>query len=176
MRVRCILAIVLHAHHLLSPRMMGEVERDIFCDLAGLLGNATADVTSETGRQEILQQGLHNHSKEGSWSTFWNVAALAWAVGKRTRLIYPHHTVPINCNQRHVLNRVIHPPMENDQRILNVLWSWFSPPKSNDVQPNHFVPCLYCDIRLPRDTTDIIPISLTAMDSPICLSDTEDEL
>ena len=174
-RVRCLLAMILRAKHMISPAMMGEETIDIFSDLAGYTGDSDADVRSENGRYDIIWKTLQNRSEEGKWANFWHVAAMASALNNQIRLIYPHRNIPIDCKQRHVLNRVIHSATKNNNENLNVMWTWSSLPKSHKSKPDHFVPCLYCLNRLPTDETNLQPKQITSAERPITLADSEDE-
>ena len=159
MRVRCILAMCLDTEHITSPEMMGEsLDSNIisYLDLFSRESNAPEyDLKTTQGRRAMLLDVTRKRCKEKTWAVFWHIAAMACALDNPVRIIYPHRTVPITCRQRAVLNRVIVPPYPSTRKNLNVMWTWVSTPSDISVAPNHFVPCLYCDERLPRDDTDI---------------------
>ena len=159
MRVRCILAMCLDTKHITSPEMMGEPpDSNIisYLDLLSRESNAPEyNLKTMQGRRAMLLDVMKRRCKEKTWAVFWHIAAMACALNNPVRIIYPHHTVPITCKQRTVLNRVIVPPSPTMRKNLNVMWTWVSTPLDNSVAPNHFVPCLYCDERLSRDVTDI---------------------
>jgi chromosome segregation ATPase len=156
MRIRAIISLIQNGGYLTSPTMMNETEPQIFSTLASYCGlTETGDISNSGIRRSLILQLLR---KDMLWATLWHIAALACALDNSVRVIYPHRTVPVVCQQRKVFNRVIYPPKKNERSSLNILWTWTKLPKAISQEnnpPNHFVPCLYCLCSLQKDVTDI---------------------
>ncbi len=187
MRVRCLLSMLTNANHVFSVQMLGE-ERDrhiledilSFSDTQAVMG----DLYTEEGRLKLSSIFAQNVIQLGKWASFVEMAALSCALNTAVRSIYPHHAIPRNCRIRSALNRVAYPakssPADSGE-ILNVMWTITAGGQPN---ANHFVPCLYSDILLKRDNTDIKPtnneeevIAIDSDDSEVQLPrDTEQTL